>query len=158
MDAILKLLGENARYSLEELSVLTGLTIDEVAEKLDNYENTGIILGYKAVIDWEKAGSEMVASVIEVKITPKYSHGFDEFAETVSKFPEVMSVYLMSGGYDILIEVLAKNFKELAMFVAKRLSPMESVLSTATHFILKRYKEKGVIYDNGHKDERGFII
>ncbi|MEG1557924.1 MAG: Lrp/AsnC ligand binding domain-containing protein, partial [Oscillospiraceae bacterium] len=106
-------------------------------------------------VDWEKAGSEEVSSLIEVRITPKRDFGFDEFAATISRFPEVESVYLMSGGYDISIEVKGKSFRDIAMFVAKRLSPMESVLSTATHFVLKKYKERGVIFCDAQIDERG---
>jgi len=158
MDSLLKLLDENARLSLEELASLMDMSADSVAEKMDEYEKKGVLRGYKAVIDWEKAGSDMVSSIIEVRITPKYNFGFDEFADAVAKFPEVQGVYLMSGGYDIMVEVLAKTFRDIAMFVAKRLSPMESVLSTATHFILKKYKERGVILSELQRDERGFII
>ena len=157
MDSLLKLLDVNARFSLEELASLTETTSGEVAAKIDEYERNGVLRGYKAVIDWEKAGSDMVSSIIEVKITPKLNYGFDEFALEVSKFPEVQSVYLMSGGYDIMIEVLAKTFRDIAMFVSKRLSPMESVLSTATHFMLKRYKERGVLLADSKPDERGYI-
>lgn len=158
MDMLLKLLDENARLSLEELASLTGKPAAAVAAKMDEFERAGVLRGYKAVIDWEKAGSEMVSSIIEVKITPKYSYGFDEFADAVTKFPEVQNVYLMSGGYDIMVEVLAKSFRDIAMFVSKRLSPMESVLSTATHFILRRYKERGVVLSDVRQDERGYNI
>lgn len=157
MDTILKLLDENARFTFEELASITDKTVDEVAAKIDEYEKAGVLRGYKAVIDWEKAGSDMVSSFIEVKITPKHNYGFDEFASEVAKFHEVQSVYLMSGGYDIMIEVLAKSFRDIAMFVSKRLSPMASVLSTSTHFMLKKYKEKGVILSGTKKDERGYI-
>ena len=157
MDTLLKLLDENARFSFEELASITGTTVDEVAAKVDEYEKAGVLRGYKAVIDWEKAGSDMVSSFIEVKITPKHNYGFDEFASEVAKFPEVQSVYLMSGGYDIMIEVLAKTFRDIAMFVSKQLSPMQSVLSTATHFMLRRYKERGVILSHTQGDERGLI-
>lgn len=157
MDSLLKLLDENARFSLEELASMTGSSSKEVAAKIDEYERKGVLRGYKAVIDWEKAGSDMVSSFIEVKITPKHNYGFDEFASEVAKFPEVQSVYLMSGGYDIMIEVLAKSFRDIAMFVSKQLSPMQSVLSTATHFMLKRYKERGVILSSSQSDERGFF-
>ena len=158
MDTLLKLLNDNARLSLEELASLTGTSAELVAEKMDEYERVGILCGYKAVIDWEKAGSDMVSSIIEVRITPKRNFGFDEFADAVAKFPEVQSVYLMSGGYDISVEVLGKTFRDIAMFVAKRLSPMDSVLSTATCFVLKKYKERGVVLSEIKQDERGFIV
>ena len=157
MDRLLKLLDENARFTLEDLASMTASSTEAVAVKIDEYEKKGVLKGYKAVIDWEKAGSDMVSSFIEVKITPKHNYGFDEFAHEVAKFPEVQSVYLMSGGYDILIEVLAKTFRDIAMFVSKQLSPMQSVLSTATHFMLKRYKERGVILSEAKGDERGYI-
>ncbi|MEG1017896.1 MAG: Lrp/AsnC family transcriptional regulator [Oscillospiraceae bacterium] len=155
MDMLLKLLEENARLSLEQLASLTGRTQKEVADTLDELKDKGVIAGYQAIVDWEKAGSEEVSSLIEVRITPKRDFGFDEFAATISRFPEVESVYLMSGGYDISIEVKGKSFRDIAMFVAKRLSPMESVLSTATHFVLKKYKERGVIFCDAQIDERG---
>lgn len=157
MDSLLKLLDENARFSFEELASMTASTTEEVAAKIDEYERIGVLKGYKAVIDWERAGSDMVSSFIEVKITPKHNYGFDEFASEVAKFSEVQSVYLMSGGYDIMIEVLAKTFRDIAMFVSKRLSPMQSVLSTSTHFMLKRYKERGVNLSDTKNDERGYI-
>ncbi len=158
MDMLLKLLNDNARLSLEELASLTGESAAAVAEKMDAFERAGVLRGYKAVIDWEKAGSDMVSSIIEVKITPKHNFGFDEFADAVAKFPEAQSVYLMSGGYDIMVEVLGKTFRDIAMFVAKRLSPMESVLSTSTHFILRKYKERGVVLSELKRDERGFSV
>jgi len=158
MDTLLKLLDDNARLSIEELASLADMSAEAVASKLDEYTSKGVLCGYKAVIDWEKAGSDMVSSIIEVRITPKHNFGFDEFADAVARFHEVQGVYLMSGGYDIMLEVLAKSFRDIALFVAKRLSPMESVLSTSTHFILKKYKERGVIFSEPRRDERGFIV
>ncbi|MEA4911847.1 MAG: Lrp/AsnC family transcriptional regulator [Oscillospiraceae bacterium] len=155
MDMLLKLLSENARLSLEQLASLTGESEKVVAEKMDALEKDHIIAGYRAVVNWEKAGSELVSSIIEVRISPKRDFGFDEFASTISSFPEVENVYLMSGGYDLAITVHGASFRDIAMFVAKRLSPMESVLSTATHFILRKYKENGLILVDEPGDERG---
>ena len=158
MDTLLKMIHQNARLSVEELAVLCDMTPEQIAAQIDEYHREKIIVGYRAIVNWEKAGSQSVASIIELKISPKPDFGFDEFAADVSRFPEVERVYLMSGGYDILIEVVAKSFKDIAMFVAKRLSPMESVLSTATHFVLKTYKENGVVINGEKSDERSFTI
>lgn len=155
MEMLLKLLSEDARLSLEQLASLTGTTEKEVAEKMDEYRRRGIIAGYEAVIDWERAGIDRVLSLIEVKISPKRDFGFDEFADTIARFPEVETVYLMSGGFDLAIMIHGKSFKDIAMFVSKRLSPMESVLSTATHFVLKTYKERGALFIDKIEDERG---
>jgi DNA-binding Lrp family transcriptional regulator len=155
MDNLLKLLAENARLSLEELSSLTGAAPEAVADRLDEYRSAGIVAGYQAVINYDKLEGEVVSSIIELKVSPKRDLGFDEFAETISRFPEVDSVYLMSGGYDILVRINGGSFKDIALFVARRLSPMESVLSTATHFVLKTYKERGFLFAGEKKDERG---
>ena len=151
MEMLLKLLSEDARLSLEQLASLTGTTEKEVAEKMDEYRRRGIIAGYEAVIDWERAGIDRVLSLIEVKISPKRDFGFDEFADTIARFPEVETVYLMSGGFDLAIMIHGKSFKDIAMFVSKRLSPMESVLST----VLKTYKERGALFIDKIEDERG---
>ena len=156
MDMLLKLLSENARLTLEQLASLTGMSETEVADKMDYYQKSGIIAGYQAVVNWEKAGVDKVMSIIEVRISPKRDFGFDEFAASVARFPEVETVYLMSGGYDIHITIHGSSFREIAMFVAKRLAPMESVLSTATHFVLRTYKEGGLIFEGNKEDERGF--
>lgn len=155
MEMLLKLLSEDARLSLEQLASLTGTTEQEVADKMDEYRREGIIAGYEAVIDWERAGIDRVLSLIEVRISPKRDFGFDDFADTIARFPEVETVYLMSGGFDLAIMIHGKSFKDIAMFVSKRLSPMESVLSTATHFVLKTYKERGALFIDKIEDERG---
>ena len=155
MEMLLKLLSEDARLSLEQLASLTGQTETEVAERMDELEKSGVIAGYQAVVNWERAGLEKVQSIIEVRISPKRDFGFDEFAAAVARFPEVENVYLMSGGYDISITIHGTSFRDIAMFVAKRLSPMESVLSTATHFVLRTYKERGIILTDKPEDERG---
>lgn len=155
MDTLLKLLSEDARLSMEQLASLSGMSEIEVAAALDDYRKKGVVAGYQAVINYDKLDSEVVSSIIELKITPKRDFGFDEFAGTIARFPEVDSVYLMSGGYDIMVRVNGTNFKDIAMFVAKRLSPMESVLSTATHFVLKTYKERGFLFVDEQSDERG---
>lgn len=152
---ILKLLNKNARYSLEELAVMTGLDVDAVAQEMDSLEKEGLIKGYKTIIDWEKLDSAKVSAMIEIKITPQANDGFESLAGIISKYDNVESVYLMSGSYDLLVLVKGKTFKEVSFFVAKQLATLKGVVSTATHFILRRYKEMDIeLYDND-KDERG---
>ena len=156
---LLRLLEKNARLSLEQLAVMTGMAPEEVAAEIDRYEREGIIRSYSAIIDWEKTERNYVSALIELKVTPKRDYGFEEIAKTVMAFPEVETVYLMSGGYDLALTVSGESFKDIALFVAHRLSPLDSVLSTATHFVLRRYKERGVIIDSGDdSDEREVTV
>ena len=152
---ILKILGKNARIKNSDISLMTGRTEEEVAKEIDEMEKGGLIRGYKAVIDWEKLDSAYVSAIIELKVTPKAGLGFEEVAEKVMKYPEVESVYLMSGAYDLSIVVKGKTFHQVAMFVAKELSTIESVTSTTTHFVLRRYKEMDLELCNTDTDDRG---
>jgi DNA-binding Lrp family transcriptional regulator len=154
MDKLLKLLCEDARLPIEAMATMTGDTPEGVAEKIQKMENDGTILGYRAVVDWDKADREMVESYIDLKIAPKKNFGYDEFAEMVAQMPEVKSCCLMSGGSDISLVVQGKDFKEIALFVGRRLATMESVISTSTRFVLKTYKKQGKILSGMHKDER----
>lgn len=154
MERILKILEENARISLEELAAMTGETPAAVARLLDEYQAAHIINGYRALIDWEKAGIADVQAIIELRVTPRRDCGFDEIASTVARFDEVDSVMLMSGGYDLSLVMRGKSFQDIALFVAKRLSPLDGVLSTATHFVLRTYKKDGVLYGADPIDER----
>lgn len=129
----------------------------QVAEEIERLEESGVIKGYRAMIDKDKTDSQTVTALIEIKVQPKFGRGFDEIAKRISEMEEVESVYLMSGGFDLACMVTDKSFKEVAMFVAKRLSPMDSIMSTATHFILKKYKEQGVFFTDAPKDDRGNI-
>lgn len=151
---LLKLLCNNARYTLHDLSVMSGLSEENVAAEMDEMEKAGLIRGYKAVIDWESLDSAMVSAIIELKVEPQPDVGFEQIAEDIMKYPEVESVYLMSGGYDLCVIVKGKTFREVAMFVAKNLAPMKYVLSTATHFILRRYKELDIELCGGDADDR----
>ncbi len=154
---LLKLLNKNARVSLADLAVALGADEAAVAEEIKALEAEGILRGYKAVIDWEKMDHSYVSAIIELKVTPKVGRGFEEIAERVAQYAEVESVYLMSGTYDLNVVVKAKTFQEVAMFVAKELSTIESVTSTATHFVLRRYKELDVSLAVREPDERGTI-
>lgn len=151
---LLNLLNRNARYTAEELAVMTGLSCEQVEKEITEMEDAGLICGYKALIDWEKVDSTLVSAIIELKVTPKAGHGFEEVARRVMKFPQVESVYLMSGGYDLSVVVKGKSFQEVALFVAKELSTIESVQSTATHFVLRRYKEQDVELIGAPVDDR----
>lgn len=157
MDQLLKILQNNARLSLGELSVMTGLTEKEVGDRMEQLEADGVIRGYKTIINWDTLDVKNVSALIEIKVTPKLGHGFDEIAERITRFEEVESVYLMSGAYDLAVMVKGRTFQDVAMFVAKRLSPMDSVLSTATHFLLRRYKDVGIAMNNGERDDRGTV-
>lgn len=151
---LLKLLSKNARYTVNELSVMTGLSEDEVRSEVAEMERDGLIRGYKAVIDWERLDSAKVSAIIELKVEPQPDVGFEQIADEVKKYSEVETVYLMSGGYDLCVIVKGKTFQEVAMFVAKQLAPMKYVVSTATHFILRRYKEFDIELIGDETDDR----
>lgn len=154
MDKLLKIISENCRLSAEEIGIMLGREKEEVKASIKEYEKKGVIKGYKAIIDWENTDREYVSAVIEIRVTPKRDRGFDEIAARIGSFPEVKNIYLMSGGYDLMLILEAKTFQDIAMFVAKKLAPLDTVLSTATHFVMKRYKEEGVSFYEDNVDER----
>jgi len=154
MDALLQILKEKGRASVEELARLTGKTIQEVEAALKKYEADRVILGYRAVLDPDRIGHGGVRAVIEVRITPERDGGFDRIAARVARYPEVVSCQLMSGGYDLLITVEGPDLKQVATFVAEKLSTIQGVISTATHFQLKTYKEAGVMFLEDERAER----
>ena len=157
-EKLIKLLNRNARTSLSDLATVVGADETAVAAAIAEMEADGVIRGYKTIIDWEKLGNAYVSAIIELKVTPKAGLGFEDIAERVSRYPEVESVYLMSGVYDLNVVVKGKTFQEVAKFVAKELSTIESVTSTATHFVLRRYKELDVELLGNGKDERGSYL
>jgi DNA-binding Lrp family transcriptional regulator len=128
---------------------------NSVKDELRELENNGTILGYKAIVDWEKTEQESVTAMIDVKLTPQRDRGFDRVAEKIYNYPEVKSVYLMSGAYDLSVLIEGRTMKEVALFVSQKLSTIEAVNSTATHFVLHKYKDKGVLYSQSEIDERG---
>ncbi len=158
MNKLLKLLEANARYTDEELAAMLGLTEQEVRAQIEDYERAGIIRGYKTIVDWEKTARDVVSARIELKVSPKRDKGFDEIAEHISGFSEVQSLYLMSGGYDLAVTITGKSFKDIANFVARKLAPLESVQSTVTHFVLKKYKDRSVVLLGPETDERGVVM
>lgn len=154
MDALLQILKEKGRASLPELARLTGRTEKEIESALKKYEADRVILGYRAILDPDKTGNGGVRAVIEVRITPERDGGFDRIAARVARYPEVVSCQLMSGGYDLLITVEGPDLRQVASFVAEKLSTLQGVVSTATHFQLKTYKEAGVLFLEDERTER----
>ncbi|MBQ8267774.1 MAG: Lrp/AsnC family transcriptional regulator [Clostridia bacterium] len=155
---LLKLLSTNARYTVEQLAVMLAADAQAVAAEIDALEKAGIICGYKTVIDWEKVDATSVSAIIELNVVPKADLGFEEVAEKVASYPEVEAVYLMSGGYDLNVVVKGKNLQDIARFVARELATIDSVTSTATHFVMRRYKEMDVKLFEGEKDDRGTYL
>lgn len=153
MDKLLLMLEKNSRLTTAQLAALCSMAEEEVEQAVAQYEEKGVIRGYKALIDWDKTQREYVIARIEVKVVPKKNLGFEEIAKTIMQFNEVESVYLMSGAYDLALTISGKTFKDVAMFVAHRLSPLDSVQSTQTNFVLKKYKERGIIICDGQADD-----
>lgn len=156
-DELLSIIEKNSRIDFSELAVLLGVSEEEVLKELEDLEKEGVICGYHTLINWEKTSIEKVMALIEVKVTPQRGRGFDNIAERIYNYPEVKAVYLISGGYDLLVILEEKTLKEIAGFVSDKLSTLDTVLSTATHFILKKYKDHGTILNKETKDEREVI-
>lgn len=153
-ERILTYIEKNSRVELKELAVLLGLDEVDVANELSAMESEGIICGYHTLIDWDKVTQERINALIEVRVTPQRGRGFDEIAERIYKYPEVQSTYLISGGFDLLIFMEGKTLREISTFVSEKLSTLDSVISTTTHFVLKKYKEAGTILAKQYEDER----
>ena len=156
-DELLSIIEKNSRIDFSELAVLLGVSEEDVLKELESLEKEGVICGYHTLINWEKTSIEKVMALIEVKVTPQRGRGFDNIAERIYNYPEVKAVYLISGGYDLLVILEEKTLKEIAGFVSDKLSTLDSVLSTATHFILKKYKDPGTVLNKESKDEREVI-
>lgn len=153
-EKILTFIEKNSRIELKELAIILGIDEAAVANELESMEEERIICGYHTLIDWEKTSIEKVNALIEVRVTPQRGRGFDSVAERIYNYPEVNAVYLISGGYDLLVTLEGKSLREAAQFVSDKLSTLDSVLSTKTNFILKKYKDHGTIMDVKEKDER----
>ncbi|HIS53661.1 TPA: Lrp/AsnC family transcriptional regulator [Candidatus Galligastranaerophilus gallistercoris] len=156
-EELLSVIERNSRIDLKELAVILGVDEQRVLDELTALEKEGVICGYHTLINWEKTPTEKVSALIEVRVTPQRGQGFDHIAERIYNYPEVRAVYLISGGYDLLVTLEEKSLKEISMFVTDKLSTLDSVLSTATHFILKKYKDHGTILDKKHTDSREII-
>lgn len=154
---ILKILEKNARATVEDIAVVTGLSEQEVRAEISEMESAGVIRGYKAIVDWERVDDSAVTAIIELKVTPQSGMGFEDVAARIAKYPAVESVYLLSGAADLIITIKGKTFREVSDFLARELATLESVNSTATQFVMRRYKELGVELTDEEQDERGNI-
>ena len=154
---ILGIIEKNSRIDMKELAVLLGTGVEEILNAMQEMEDDGIICGYHTMIDWEKTGIERVTALIEVRVTPQRGKGFDDIAERIYKYPEVNSVYLISGGYDLMVTLEGKTLREVSSFVTNKLSTLDTVIGTTTHFILKKYKDHGTIMNKKHEDQREIV-
>lgn len=158
MDEILKILDkEKNNISRAKIAQMLGTDQKDVADAIEKLEKEKVIVGYKTIVNWDKTDREMVTALIELRITPQRGEGFDKVAERIYKYPQVKSLYLMSGAYDLAVTIEGKTMKEVALFVAQKLAPMDSILSTATHFVLKKYKDEGIVFEDDEKDTRQVI-
>ena len=153
-EKILTIMEKNSRIDLADLAALLGESEIAVANEIADMEKENIICGYHTMINWDKTGEELVTALIEVRVTPQRGQGFDSIAERIYNYPEVRSVYLISGAFDLMVILEGKTLKEVSGFVSDKLSTLDSVLSTATHFILKKYKDHGTIFEKKTRDER----
>ena len=159
MEKILKLLEDDATLTPEQIALMLSKEVGEIKDAIKKYEKDGVILGYKTLVDWDKTSRDYVTAIIEVKTTPQPERGFDRIAEKIYNYPEVESLYLISGGFDFAIILEGKTLREVALFVAEKLSPISHIQSTSTHFVLRRYKDKGVIYGAAPEvDEREIFV
>ena len=157
-EKLLALLSQDARLTPAKLAAMTDNSIEDTQAAIEALEKNNTILGYQALIDWDKTERESVTALIEVKITPQRGMGFDQIAANICSHPQVESVYLMSGGFDLTVIINGRTMREVARFVSEQLAPMENVLSTGTHFILKKYKEKNVVFDPDTSDKREVML
>lgn len=160
MNEILNILEKNSRYSDEEIAVMAGLTVEEVGEAIEEYEKKGIIAGYTTLINWENTDDDdFITALIQVKVSPQRGEGFEKVAERIYQFDQVSACYLMSsGGFDLTVIVEGKSMKEVGTFISEKLAVQECVLGTATHFVLKKYKEHGTIFKQKEFDDREVIF
>ena len=156
-EKILRTIDKNSKLDAAELAIMLGSSEDEVVAAIAEMEADKIICGYPTLIDWDKLSNEKVTALIELKVTPQRGQGFDKIAERIYKFSEVESVYLMSGGFDLTVIIRGRGMREIADFVSSKLAPMEAILSTTTHFVLKKYKEHGIVLEEENTDERMLI-
>ena len=157
-EKILDVLEKNGRIDLKEMAIMLGYSEAEVANEIADMEKEHVICGYNTLINWDKTDREYVTAMIEVKVTPQRDRGFDKIAERIYGFDEVKSVYLMSGGFDLLVMMEGKNIREISFFISNKLSTLDSVLSTATHFVLKKYKDHGVVLEKKDTEDERMIV
>ena len=155
---LLRLIEHNARLTQPELAVMLGVSEDEIVQELANLRDEEIILGYTTVVNWDKTNRESVTALIEVRLNPQRDQGFDRIAQHLFRYPQVTSCYLMSGGFDLMLIIEDSTLREVASFISNKVAPMDGVVSTATHFILKKYKSNGVVFDDRPVDRREAVI
>ena len=158
MEKLLKILEDDATLTPKEVATMLSKEEGDIKKMIKDLEDDGVILGYRTVIDWDKISAESTTALIEVKVMPQRDDGFDKIAERIQNYPEITALYLMSGGFDFAVTIEGKTMKEVAYFVARKLSTLESVTATATHFVLKKYKDHGKIYKRSDKDPRDSLI
>lgn len=158
MEKLLKILEDNATLTPKEIALMLSKEEGDIKAMIAELEKDGVILGYKTVIDWDKTEREYVSALIEVKVMPQRDDGFDKIAEKIQNYPEIKALYLMSGGFDFTVLIEGKTMKEVAYFVARKLATVESVTATATHFVLKKYKDNGTVYKKPETDPRDTLI
>ncbi|MEG1458114.1 MAG: Lrp/AsnC family transcriptional regulator [Acetivibrio sp.] len=157
-EKILNAMAKNSKISNADLGIMLGFQEEEIEKEIKNMEEEGIICGYPTLINWDNVDCEKVTALIEVKVTPQRGQGFEKIAERIYKFDEVETVYLMSGGFDLTVMIVGKNMQEISIFVWTKLAPLESVTSTATYFVLKKYKEHGLALVNGIQEDERMLI
>ncbi len=155
MNELLKLLENDARLTPDQLALMLGKETGDIRTMIEGAEKDGVILGYHTLIDWDKTNREYVCALIELKVTPQRDHGYDHVAELIYNYPEVESLYLMSGSFDLAVMIKGKTMREVALFVAEKLATLDEVTSTATHFVLRKYKDNNVVFGAAPVDERG---
>ena len=155
---ILSILENNSRVKIEEIAVMLGKSEDEIATAIAEMEADNIICGYSTLINWDKTSREYVAAMVEVKVTPQREQGYEKVAQRIYKFDEVRSVYLMSGGFDLLVMLEGRDIKQISYFISNKLAPLDAILSTSTHFVLKKYKDHGVIVEKDKNDDERMIV
>ncbi len=155
---ILEILEKNSRVSIEDMAAMLGMNTEDIAAAMDEMIKDQIICGYTTLVNWDKTDKQFVTAMIEVKVTPQRDRGFEKIAERISGFSEVKGVYLMAGAYDLLIMMDGKNIRDISYFVSNKLSPLDSVLSTATHFVLKKYKDHGIILEKKTEEDERMIV
>lgn len=154
---VLDIVKHNASLSIQEISKRTNISTKEIKKDIISLQKQGIIVGYETIINWEKANNDMVSAFIEVKVIPQQSYGFDEIAKQIYKYPEVDSIYLMSGGFDFAILIEGHSLKEVSHFISEKLSTLPFIQSTSTHFVLKKYKDHSVVLENSNTEQRLLI-
>lgn len=158
MRELLDILEQNAKITVAEAAAMTGLSEDEAAKAIAEFEKNKVILGYKAMVNWDRTDKDYVTAMIDVKLVPQRDKGFDNIAERIYKYPQVKACWLMSGSYDLSVMIEGKHLKEVALFVAEKLAVIDGVQSTATHFVLKKYKDGNIIFEDGETDDREAIV